>query len=89
MNSEKQVVRPLYDIASDIQDDWMKIGRGVSIHARPYLTAMFRLGDIEEMYGADSARSVVIYFLSNAQGWRGVRAREIKFELKHILDGRK
>jgi hypothetical protein len=32
----------------------------------------------------DSAKSIVLYFLANANTWRGEKARAIKVELKKI-----
>ena len=40
---------------------------------------------IQENYFLDSAESIVLYFLSNAQTWRGEVARRIKKELKEML----
>ena len=48
---------------------------------------MRQLDSIQDNYGLDSGRSVVLYFLSNAATWRGDKAREIKKELKAILAG--
>jgi len=75
-------VRPLYTIATEIVRTWKpKIYFG----AVPYVTAMLRLNRINEMYGADTARSVVLYFLANAQTWRGEDAKRIKLELNQML----
>ncbi len=73
--------RPLYRIASEIALDWPPIWYG----AVPYHLAMRSLGDISENYGADSGKSIVRYFLSNAATWRGPVARRIKLELKDML----
>jgi hypothetical protein len=75
--------RPLYEIADEIRADWSNVWFG----AAPYLEAMRALGDIDDMYGADSARSIVLYFLANAATWRGETARRIKKELKSIVKG--
>jgi hypothetical protein len=75
------VIRSLNEIASEIDSDWTK----VSVYARPYLDAMHTLISVNDSYGADSARSVVLYFLSNASTWRGPVAREIKSELKSLV----
>lgn len=75
------VIRSLNEIASEIDSDWTK----VSVYARPYLDAMHTLISVNDSYGADSARSVVLYFLSNASTWRGPVAREIKSELKSLI----
>jgi hypothetical protein len=74
------VIRSLNEIASEIDSDWTK----VSVYARPYLDAMHTLISVNDSYGADSARSVVLYFLSNASTWRGPVAREVKAELKAL-----
>lgn len=71
-------MRPLYEIARDIRNDWKK----VNYAAKPYLEAMASLSSIEEKYILDSGRSIVLYFLANANSWRGDKAREIKRELK-------
>jgi hypothetical protein len=73
--------RPLYEIANEIRSDWKNPYFG----AAPYLRAMSTLDQIDEMYGLDTAKSVVLYFLSNAQSWKGPVARRIKAELKEIV----
>jgi hypothetical protein len=73
-------MRPLYEIAAEIRKDWKKPYFG----AVPYLSAMSDLGSINENYGADSAKSIVLYFLSNASTWRGETAKRVKKELKAI-----
>lgn len=70
--------RPLMEIAREIKRDW----KNVSGAAHPYLSAMECITSIEDRYGADSAKSIVAYFLSNASAWRGEVARRIKAELK-------
>lgn len=71
-------MRPIHVIAAEIESDWKK----VNYAARPYLDAMHCLSSIDSNYGFDSAKSVVLYFLSNANSWRGETARRIKAELK-------
>lgn len=73
--------RSLSTIAADIQRNWST----VSPYAAPYLRAMKTLRTIDDTYYSDDARSVVLYFLSNAAGWRGAEARRIKTELKAML----
>jgi len=77
--------REIRVIAAEIRRLW---GRSISNHAMPYLLAMFSLRDIDDQYYADSGRSVVQYFLSNAGGWRGDDARRLKAELKAHLQGK-
>jgi hypothetical protein len=72
--------RPLYEIAREIRADWKKVYFG----AVPYLEAMVTLTSIDQDYGWDSGKSIVLYFLANAQTWRGEKAREIKKELKTL-----
>lgn len=74
--------RPLYVIAEEIEKDW----KNVSPYARPYLDAMLALENVEGNYYYDSAKSVVLYFLSNSSGWRGETARRIKAELKAMVE---
>jgi hypothetical protein len=77
---EKTTVRPLYVIARDIYKVWPK----VNYAAKPYLEAMTDLTSIEDKYGYDNARSIVLYFLSNASSFRGDQAKALKLELKSI-----
>jgi hypothetical protein len=72
--------RPLYEIAREIRKTWPKVWFG----AKPYLQAMGTLTSINDNYGLDSGKSVVLYFLANAQTWRGADARRIKKELRKI-----
>ena len=73
--------RTLAAIARDIRKTWAKPYFG----AVPYLDAMLTLGGIGDKYGSDDARSIVQYFLANANTWRGADARRIKAELKSIM----
>jgi hypothetical protein len=75
------MTRPVYAIAADIRKDWTK----VNVAALPYLEAMESIEDVNEDYFQDSAKSVVLYFLSNASSWRGDTARIIKAELKGMV----
>ncbi len=73
-------VRPLYEIAQDIESHWTNVWFG----ARPYLDAMKSLNSIHDNYGLDSAESIVLYFLANAHTWKGESARRVKAELKAL-----
>ena len=75
------MTRPLYEIAREIRSTWPK----VNFAAEPYLTAMSVMTDSTDSYYEDQAKSVVLYFLSNATSWRGDDARRIKAELKGLL----
>jgi len=53
--------------------------------AVPYLNAMLALNSIHDRCGYDDGRSIVVYFLSNANTWRGPVAKAIKAELNRRL----
>ncbi len=73
-------------IAADIDALWTALRKnGVHPTARPYLDAMKTLDQITDVYGVDSATSVVLYFLANASSFCGAEAKGLKFELKVIL----
>lgn len=79
------VPRPLYQIASEIRKDWKATSKnGIYFGAKPYLDAMECLNSINDNYGADSGKSIVLYFLSNASTWKGETAKRIKAELKKL-----
>lgn len=69
------------EIAHAIAKDWDK----VSPYAADYLNAMKDIQDIEGNYYADSAKSVVLYFLANASTYRGENARSYKALLKEMI----
>lgn len=75
--------RSLSEIAKEIRLNWTNVYFG----AIPYLQAMRTLGTINDTFGDDSAKSIVIYFLSNATTWRGDVARRIKKELNAMCKG--
>ena len=74
--------RPIYEIADDIRKDW---GKKIYFGAKPYLEAMLSLTSVTENYIADSADSIIRYFLANANTYRGENARKYKQELKKIV----
>jgi len=81
--------RTLTDIASEILQHW----ETPNYAAAPYLDALYdmdcviatRQGVADGEYYSDSAKSVILYFLSNATTWRGEDARRIKAELKGLV----
>lgn len=79
--SEPSDPRSISAIAYEIRRLW---GAKVNYAAKPYLEAMFHLHTIDDDFGCDSGRSVVLYFLSNASSWRGPDAKRIKAELKAL-----
>jgi len=74
------MTRPIHTIASEILQDWKRPYFG----AVPYLAAMQSLDTVDDAYGYDDARTVILYFMANATTWRGAKAREIKAELKAL-----
>ena len=73
-------MKSLSSIAYEIRKDWKK----VNYAAIPYLEAMQTLDSIQDSYGLDSGKSIILYFLANASSWRGEKAKEIKAELKKM-----
>jgi hypothetical protein len=73
--------RSLSVIAREIKLDWKK----VHPTAKPYLDAFGTLTTIHDKYYQDNGQAMVIYFLSNAQSWRGDVARTIKKELNAMI----
>lgn len=74
--------RTLNQIAKEIRMNWTKVNYG----AEPYLDAMSSLNSIHDKYYMDDAKSIVLYFLSNAGTWKGDKAKQIKAELKQMLN---
>lgn len=72
--------RPIAEIACEIARRWTKPYFG----AVPYIRAMQSLVTIHESVGCDDAKTIILYFLANANTWRGEDARRIKAELKAI-----
>ena len=75
-------IRTIRRIAREIESDWE--GK-VNFAARPYLDAMHTLTSVTDSFYADSAHSVVLYFLANAGSWRGDTARRVKAELNKMV----
>ena len=72
--------RPLNEIAREIRKFWENVYFG----AKPYLEAMQTLHSVNDRYGFDDGKSIVMYFLANAKSFRGEHAKRIKAELKLI-----
>jgi hypothetical protein len=69
------------EIAHAIAKDWTN----VSPYATDYLNAMKEIRSVEDNYYADSAKSVILYFLANANTYRGENARAYKALLKEMV----
>jgi len=74
-------MRPINEIAMEIRKEWKNVYFG----AVPYLDAMSCLSSPTDKYGFDSAKSIILYFLSNASAWKGDKAKSIKSELKQLI----
>ena len=75
------MARPIREIAQEIIQDWKQPYFG----AVPYIQAMRSLDGPRDIYGAEDAESIVVYFLVNASNWRGDVARRVKTELKLLI----
>lgn len=75
------MTRPLYEIAADIRRDWTNPYFG----AVPYIDALAELNSVDDMYGQDRAKYIVMYFLSNSRTWKGETARAVKTELRKMV----
>jgi hypothetical protein len=73
--------RSLDVIAREICEDW----KNVNYAAAPYLDAMQVMSSVNDAYGMDNGKAIVLYFLSNASSWRGNTARRVKAELKEMV----
>lgn len=76
-------MRTFKEIAMEIRQKWANI----SPYAHPYLDAMLDIDSTDKNapYYYDSAKSVVLYFLANAQGFRGNDAKRVKAELRRMI----
>lgn len=68
-------------IAEFIKNDWPKI----NIYANEYLKAMLKINSINDNYYDDTAREVVLYFLSNSRSYRGENAKIVKARLNQLI----
>ena len=82
-NTNKQNKRTFAEIAREIKQTWKNVYFG----AEPYLQAMATIESSgkDAPYMFETAEDIVIYFLANAQTWRGEDARRIKAELKSMI----
>lgn len=75
-------MRPLREIAAEIEADWKVINNAGAKDALQYMKNM---GFVTEPAGADpNGYSVIGTFLTHAVGWQGDVARRIKKELKEM-----
>jgi len=81
MTKPEKVERPLFEIAREIRKEWKNVYFG----AVPYLDAMSTLSTINDKYYMDSADSIVRYFISNADHWKGDTSLRILNELRVMI----
>jgi hypothetical protein len=74
-------VRELYKIAQEIRKEWPN----ANYAAVPYLEAMRSMASVNDTYGLDDGKTIVLYFLANAGTWRGEAAKRIKAELRELV----
>lgn len=74
-------MRDINEIAYEIEELWRKPYFG----AKPYIEAMQWVRKPDDPYGCDDGKDLVLYFLANANTWRGEDARRIKRELRDIV----
>jgi hypothetical protein len=67
-----------------VKSDWKKPYFG----AVPYIDALITCQSMDSVYGVETARDLVPYFLANANTWRGETAKAVKLELKSRLANR-
>jgi hypothetical protein len=80
--SEKIATMSIREIAFLTYVNWKQTSKsGIYFGAKPYLDAMYSLNSVNDNYGMDSGKSIVLYFLSNATTWKGEIAKAIKKEL--------
>ena len=75
------MARSISTIAREIRGDWKNPYFG----AVPYIDAMECVESVSDPYGYEDGRTLVIYFLANAQTWRGETAKRVKAELKGMV----
>lgn len=73
--------RTLKAIMREVRNDWKRPYFG----AVPYIQALSVLNSPSDMYFADRGEDLILYFLSNAKGWRGETAKRVKAELKAMI----
>lgn len=78
---EEKLFRPINIIAKEIIKDW----KNVNYAAKPYLTAMLSLQLVTDVFISEDAKTIILYFLSNASTWKGEVARRIKKELNLMI----
>jgi hypothetical protein len=74
--------KKLFEIAQTVIRDHRETGQKVNFALKPWLDALGSISEITDSYGAESGRTVIAYFLSNASQYKGATAKAVKAELK-------
>lgn len=77
----KQQQRNIAEIAREINQVWVP----VHIDANPYLNAMLSIKTPNDLYGKDTGKEIVEWFLHNSTMWTGLDAERIKAELRVLI----
>lgn len=75
-------MRTLKEIFDEVFQDW----KNINPYAKEYADALHTLNHPNDMYLYERGRDIIPYFLANANGWRGERARAIKAELRAMMN---
>jgi len=89
MKTQTNKTETTYDLSMlSISEIAVKIAEYSKIHptAEPYWNAMLSIETLNDTYGQDSARSIVLYFLANARSMTGDFMRAAKKELNDRLN---
>lgn len=68
-------------MAKKVQTRW----RDLVPAAAPYLEAMLTLDKVDDKYGLDEGRDIILRALTNLTSYRGEKARTLKAELRELL----
>lgn len=84
VNAETLATYDLSQIARFVRQTWKNKKGESTIYfaAKPYLDAMSTMDNVNDKYGMDTGKSIVLYFLSNAKTYKGEQAKLVKAELK-------
>jgi hypothetical protein len=77
----RQQFRNIADIAREINQVWTP----VHIDANPYLNAMLSIKTPNDLYGKDTGKDIVEWFLYYSPMWNCEDAKRIKRELTELI----
>lgn len=77
------IPKPIHVIAEEIRRDW---GGNIPISAIKYLLDMYNLSCIDDVYNECTAKFIIKKFLDNANTWNSEKSKEIKKELRCMLE---